>query len=59
MTDPTLERLRELGGDYVLPFQLEESGLRGRYVRLGGAVDRIRRQRYDSAGRCDGLGQRD
>ena len=39
MTDPTLERLRELGGDYVLPFQLEESGLRGRYVRLGGAVD--------------------
>ncbi len=41
MADPVLERLRSMGGDYVLPFQLVESGLRGRLVRLDGAVDRI------------------
>ena len=41
MTDPVLERLRTFDGDYVLPFQLEASGLRGRFVRLDGAVDRI------------------
>ena len=41
MVEPILERLRELRRDYVLPFQLEESGLRGRLVRLDDAVDRI------------------
>lgn len=41
MPEPALESLREMGGDYVLPFQLEDSGLRGRYVRLDGAVDDI------------------
>lgn len=41
MTDPVLERLRAFDGDFVLPFQLEESGLRGRLVRLDGAVERI------------------
>lgn len=41
MADPVLERLRDLGGDFVLPFQLEESGLRGRFVRLDDAADLI------------------
>lgn len=39
--DPVLERLREMGGDFVLPFQLEESGLRGRLVRLDDAAELI------------------
>lgn len=41
MADPVLEKLRDLGDDFMLPFQLEESGLRGRFVRLTGAVDEI------------------
>jgi len=41
MTDPVLESIRAVDGDFVLPFQLEESGLRGRFVRLEGAVDAI------------------
>jgi len=41
MTEPVLERLRAVGGDFVLPFQLEESGLRGRFVRLDAAAERI------------------
>ncbi len=41
MLDPALENLRALDGDYVLPFQLDASGLRGRLVRLDGAAERI------------------
>jgi len=41
MADPVIERLHRLGGDFVLPFQLDASGLRGRFVRMDGAADEI------------------
>lgn len=41
MIDPVMSDLRALGGDFVLPFQLVESGLRGRYVKLDSAIDTI------------------
>jgi len=44
MIDPTLEKLRVFGSDYVLPFQLVESGLRGRFVRLDDSVSKILEQ---------------
>ena len=44
MIDPVLGNLRALGGDFVLPFQLVESGLRGRLVKLDTAIDAILRR---------------
>ncbi len=41
MIDPALAQLRAIGDDFVLPFQLEASGLRGRFVRLDSAAERI------------------
>ena len=41
MLDPAIKKLRDVGSDYVLPFQLVESGLRGRFVRLDNSVDKI------------------
>lgn len=45
--DPVLGRLRALGGNFILPFQLEESGLRGRLIRMDAAVnDILQRHNY-------------
>jgi len=57
MIDPVLGSLRALGGDFVLPFQLVESGLRGRLVKLDTAIDAILRRHDYLEAASDVLGQ--
>lgn len=39
--EPFPDSPRRLGDDLVLPFQIEGMAIRGRLVRLGGAIDRV------------------